>query len=744
MSKMTEADLLRFLDEEAQQAYHFTEGEIASDRVRSQRAYMREPYGTEEEGRSGVVASDVFDAVEGILPDLIEVFTGSDKAVVFEPVGPEDEESAEQVTNACNYVFYKQNNGFLILYSAIKDGLMLKTGGVKWYYEKKRTPIFTRYRNVDEMQLAVFLTSNPKAEVVDKEVVNPTPEEQMHHQAMVQEAAMMGYEAPLMPVRYDVKIKTVEEKGCVRVVALPPDELHVSRRHDSILLDECPYVAHIVEKTLSDVHQMGYKVTLEDLKAAQNEEHTAEHEYRDNQRGGKWGWWQEDNELDPAMVRGYLREEYVLVDFDGDGIAERRRILRLGQLVLENKECSHVPIAAWTPYILTHQFNGLSVADLVEDFQRIHTEIWRAQLDNLALANNQETVVLTDSQGNPQADIDDLLNRRPGGIMRERIAGAIRPYQQRWQGIEAMPMLEMMRQDKESRTGYSPSIPGLDANALNKTAMEVSKTANERQKRSKLMARIVAETLVAPMFKGIFKTLTDYGMEKISYRLNGKFVQYDPQEWRDQYDLSINVGIGTGDEMQQSIFLQQMAQAQAVVAQSPYGQLLLTPKNIYNTQSRLVENAGFKSAGEFWTDPGEQKVQPPQAPPDPKLQIKQMELQADSQKFQAQSMLEKELESVKAQAKLQEVQANLQLQAANDQRDGERAVMQAQLDSQLEQLRISSAEQIAQMQAELDRYKTDRDNETRIQVALIQQQGRAEQAAVQAQARAQQPQPSGA
>lgn len=741
MTKMTEADLLRFLDEEAQQAYHFTEGEIASDRVRSQRAYMREPYGTEEEGRSGVVASDVFDAVEGILPDLIEVFTGSDKAVVFEPVGPEDEESAEQVTNACNYVFYKQNNGFLILYSAIKDGLMLKTGGVKWYYEKKRTPTFTRYRGVDEMQLAVFLTSNPKAEVMDKTEAEPNPEELAQHQAMAQEAAMMGYEVPPLPVRYDVKIKTVEEKGCVRVVALPPDELHVSRRHDSILLDECPYVAHIVEKTLSDVNQMGYKVTVEDLKAAQNEEHTAEHEYRDNQRGGKWGWRQDDNELDPAMVRGYLREEYVLVDFDGDGIAERRRILRLGQLVLENKECSHVPIAAWTPYILTHQFNGLSVADLVEDFQRIHTEIWRAQLDNLALANNQETVVLTDSQGNPQADIDDLLNRRPGGIMRERVAGAIRPYQQRWQGIEAMPMLEMMRQDKESRTGYSPSIPGLDANALNKTAMEVSKTANERQKRSKVMARIVAETLVAPMFKGIFKTLTDFGMEKISYRLNGKFVQYDPQEWRDQYDMSINVGIGTGDAMQQSVFLQQMAQAQAVVAQSPYGQLLLTPKNLYNTQARIAENAGFKNAEEFWTDPGDKQVKPPTPPPDPKLQIEQMRLQADSQKFQAESMLTKELESVKAQAKLQEVQANLELQAANDQRDGERAVMQAQLDSQLEQLRIQSAEQIAQMQADIDRYKTDADNQTRIQVALIQQKGRAEQAAVQAQARAQNPQP---
>ena len=738
---MTETELLQFLEEEAQQAFHFTDGEISADRVRTQRAYMREPYGNEEEGRSSVIASDVFDAVEGILPDLIEVFTGSDKAVVFEPVGPEDEEGAEQATNACNYVFYKQNNGFLILYTAIKDGLMLKTGGVKWYYEKKRTPTFTRYRGVDEMQLAVFLTANPKAEVLEKSEVEPSPEEMQQYQMAAQEAQMMGFEAPAMPIRYDVKIKTVEEKGCVKVCAIPPDELQVSRRHDSILLDDCPYVAHVVEKTLSDIQQMGYKVTVEDLKAAQNEQHTSEQDYRDNQRGGRWGWWQDDNELDDSMVRGYLREEYVLVDFDGDGIAERRRILRLGQVVLENKECSHVPIAAWTPYILTHQFNGLSVADLVEDFQKIHTAIWRQQLDNLYLANNQETIVLTDAQGNPQANIDDLLNRRPGGIIRERMQGAVRPYQERWQGIEAMPMLDMMRMDKEARTGYSPSVPGLDANSLNKTAMEVSKTANERQKRQKLMARIVAEALVAPMFRGIFKTLTDYGMERISYRLNGKFVSYDPQEWRDQYDMTINVGIGTGDTMQQSVFLQQMAGAQAMAMQSPLAGKLITPKNIYNLQARLVENAGFKNVGEFWTDPGDGPIELPPPPPDPKLQLKQMELQAEAQKFQAESALTRELEELRATLKQRETQMQLDLQAANDMRDSERAQMQAQLNAQLETLRTESAERIAVMQGELDRYKTDADNQTRIQVALIQQQGRADQAAMQASMRAQNPNP---
>lgn len=667
--KMTEQDLLQFLDEEASQAFHFTEGEIASDRVKSMRSYMREPYGTEEEGRSSVVASDVFDAVEGILPDLIEVFTGSDKAVVFEPVGPEDEESAEQVTNACNYVFYKQNNGFLILYSAIKDGLMLKTGGVKWYYEKKRTPIFTRYRAIDEMQLAVFLITNPKAEVLEQEEVEPTPEELQQIQAIEQQYAELGIPAPPAPIRYNVKIKTVEEKGAVKVVSVPPDELQISRRHDSILLDDCPYVAHVVEKTLSDINQMGYKVTVDELKAAQNDEHTADGDYRETRRGGKWGWWQDDNELDESMVRGYLRDEYVLVDFDGDGIAERRHVVRLGNVVLENEECSHVPLAAWTPYILTHQFNGLSVADLVEDFQRIHTEIWRQQLDNLALANNQETVVLENSQG-PMANIDDLLNRRPGGIIREKAAGAVRPYQERWQGIEAMPMLEQLNVAKENRTGYTRYSQGLDSNSLNKTATGIGMIMNASQKRQKLMARIVAEALVAPMFRGIFKTLTDFGMEKISYRLNGKFVSYDPQEWRDQYDMTINVGIGTGDAIQQSAFLQQVAQAQAAAIASPLAGKLITPKNIYNLQARLIENAGFKNPGEFWTDPDTVQTPPPgPPPPDPKVMLEKEKLQQQQQKDVAQFQMDREKSAAQMAQDREQFNAELAFKAEQAERE---------------------------------------------------------------------------
>jgi hypothetical protein len=669
--KMNETELLNFLDEEARQSRDLAQSGVAADRSRSMRAYMREPYGNEEEGRSAVVASDVFDAVEGMLPDLIEVFTSSDKAVVFEPVGPEDEDSAEQVTNACNYVFYKQNNGFLILYTALKDALMLKTGAVKWYWEEKETPSFATYRGVTEDQIAEFLLSHPDTKVLSKEEVEPTDEELQQFQMEAAQQYEMTGQIPTMPVRYNVHAKTVEKKGVCRVCAMPPEELRVSAWHDSILLDECQYVAHVTQKTLSDILAMGYNVSAEDVSRATSEAEDWDR-YSDNDR--LRDQLLNDNTADESSTRGYLRDEYVLVDFDGDGIAERRRIVRLGDLILENTECSHVPIAAWTPYILTHQFNGLSVADLVEEFQRIHTTIQRNQLDNLALANNQESVVLTDAQGNPKADIDGLLNRRPGGIMLEHVAGAIRPYNERWQGIEAMPMLEQLQGEKENRTGWTRYSQGLDGDSLNKTATGAQMIMNASQKRMKLMARIAAECLVAPMFRGIFKTLSDHDMQQISYRLNGKFVKYDPQEWRDQYDMTVNVGIGTGDVQQQSAFLGQIAASQAAVAQSPFASKLLSPKSVYNVQARLAENAGFKNPGEFWVDPDTIETPDAPPPPNPAVEIEKAKLQDSQHKAMAEM-----------QQKQQQADAELAFKAQQAELDRQHQLQMQELKGQQEQ-----------------------------------------------------------
>ena len=117
MAKMTGDTLLKHLQSNEDDAAQYVEA-IGASRLASMREYYREPYpgDAELDGWSQIVTSEVQDTVEWILPELLDVFTTSDEAVVFEPSKQEDVAGAEQATDACNYVFYKQNNGFLTLY----------------------------------------------------------------------------------------------------------------------------------------------------------------------------------------------------------------------------------------------------------------------------------------------------------------------------------------------------------------------------------------------------------------------------------------------------------------------------------------------------------------------------------------------------------------------------------------------------------------------------------------------------
>src|SRR5438270_11469005 len=89
------------------------------------------------DGRSKAVSMDTSDTIEGMMPTLMEIFAGGDEVVRFDPVGPEDVGPAAQETDYVNHVFMQANQGFLILYSFIKDALISKVGIVKIFWEQE-------------------------------------------------------------------------------------------------------------------------------------------------------------------------------------------------------------------------------------------------------------------------------------------------------------------------------------------------------------------------------------------------------------------------------------------------------------------------------------------------------------------------------------------------------------------------------------------------------------------------------
>lgn len=707
MAKMDEAQLLNILQTKEDDASSYVWGQLGQERESAMRQYHRLPYGNEEEGWSQIVTSDIQDTVEWILPDLLDVFCSTDKAVVFEPSKPEDVKGAEQATDAVNYVFHKQNNGFMTLYTAFKDALIVRNAAIMWRKETKTDVQKTPFQGATPDVLAMLEAEGYDIDIQGKQVV----------------------ESPVGPVEVATGTASIKkEREVIKVEAFEPENLLVDRRWTSPLLQDAPYVCRMVEVTLSELWEMGYEdVTAEELGGSDGASFSADHSFRLNKIGQSdaefaVGRQAENDADDPSLTKGWLRIEFVRVDFDGDGVAELRCVYRVSERVLKNDPISHIPIATTSPVINTHRWDGMSIADAVGDLQLLHTELMRQSLNSLYLANNPRTKVLTDANWSPLANIDDLLDSRPGGLVRQRDPNAVIEHVTPYVGQQAMPMLEYLQGMRENRTGVTRYNQGLDADSLNKTASGIKQIKTAGQQRVKLIARIFAETLIKPCMQGILKLLTDGGMEQLSFRLRGEFVQYDPNEWRDSYDTTINVGLGTGDRDQQMMYLQQILGQQMTMIQGGLGNILVTEKQVYNSLTRMVEAAGYKNTGDFWTNPEQapksvqqKKQEQSQSAQQQMQQQFQMELgkiqakaQADAQLFQQKLQLELEKERLQGQIKMEELRANLELQAANDDRDAQREAMKAQYEARLQEVEL-----------ELKRYQIDADNQTRITVAQI-------------------------
>ena len=162
---MTEEEIIGLVESEINGSSDM-DSEISSQRERSMEYFYGEPFGNEEDGRSQVVVTDVQDTLMWMMPSLMRIFTAGDRVVKFVPEGPEDEDTAEQATKYVNHVFYKQNDGFMVLYNMFLDALMQKVGIVKHYWEEVEKTTTESYQNLTEQEYSL-LQQDDELEVVE-------------------------------------------------------------------------------------------------------------------------------------------------------------------------------------------------------------------------------------------------------------------------------------------------------------------------------------------------------------------------------------------------------------------------------------------------------------------------------------------------------------------------------------------------------------------------------------------------
>jgi len=481
--KMTKRELAAHVEQEIQGALGYGDGKLTRQRTDAMDRYYGKKYGNEQEGRSQIVTRDVADVIEWIMPSLMKIFTGGDKVVQFEPQGPEDVEMAKQATDYTNYVIMKQNPGFSIIYSWFKDALLQKNGIVKHFWDDTTEVTREEYKNLTEEEFTSLLIDD------DIEIVE--------HTANGTEELVEG-QLP-QPITHDAVVKRTRESGQVCIEPVPPEEFLINKYAKGI--EDARFVGHRVKKTKSELLAQGYpKAKLERAFSAQEAEWKSERLARFDYDGDSS---YPNGDIDDGV---WVTECYIRVDFDNDGIDELRKITKVGDELLDNEAVDSVPFSSLTPVPMPHKFYGLSIYDLISDLQLIKTTLMRNLLDNMYLTNNGRYEVV---EG--QANLDDLMTSRPGGIVRVRTPGAVSPLATPQLDQNSFNMLGYLDSIREERTGVNKNSMGIGDGGLksHQTATGVAQVMTAAQQKIELIARVFAETGMKDLANSVYQLSTE-------------------------------------------------------------------------------------------------------------------------------------------------------------------------------------------------------------------------------------------
>lgn len=577
--QMTEQDLKAVIQAEIEDAVVFIDQEIGHERAESIEYYRGDPLGTEEEGRSQVVRRVVRDAVHSVLPSVMRVFFSSERAVEFVPQGPEDVAMAEQATDYVNYVI-RENDGFSVFHSAFKNALYQKAGVIKYWVDDSIEVTYHDFSGLTDQELAVVL-SEPGTELVE--------DEQRFDESLLPVALAQGVTPPAL---HDARIKRVRQEPRIRIASVPPEEFLIDRRARDI--DTARYVGHRALVRVDDLVRMGYDRQLLEDHVSASEVLDSTHEvytrYKD-----QGGYWPGDTKNEGERRVLYV-ESYVYVDWDGDGIAEHRKICTVGEgyEVVDNEPFDGRPFADFHVDPEPHLFFGDDLADQTKDLQKIESHLLRAILDSLAQSIFPRTAYV---EG--MVEVEDVLNTEMGAAIAMQAPGMVQPFTTPFVGAPGLSVLELIQNERERRVGTVNMA--LEADALQSTTKAAVQAQVEASKaRLELIARVFAEGGMSRLFKGLLKLVVAHQDKPRMVRLRNEWVQMDPRTWNASMDVTVNVGLGHGLEEDRNMALREgLAIQEKLYAQLGPGNGVVTMGQITQAIGKLYESAGYKDPSTF-------------------------------------------------------------------------------------------------------------------------------------------------
>lgn len=643
--KLTDREIVAAMHRRVDKAMNAPDGDISTNRERGIKIYRGDKDGRERKDRSEYIDRIVYDIIEWLLPQILKPFVGSARALEYTGRNANDERAARMETDVVRHVLMRQNNGYSALESWFKDMLLSPTSYTKLWMEERETTKEERYEGLTSTQVEA-LWAEDGVELVEWDsepgFVPPPP------------GAPVG--TPMQPEEFfKLNVKRTEKRRRLRFKSIPAEEVLVEAGWTELSLRDCPFVAHRRSATRSELREMGVPESLLQMVSGARERPISDETYNrfiyDDEVD------ETNEEVDSSQAKFWYHECYVMMDMEGRGIAERRKVCLIGDQVFENEPLEVQPIIPLSYTSIPHTHEGLSLVDAVKQLQEISTAMWRQNIDSV-YKKGAGRVYIHEKAYTRGGETEEQLEDAFSEVVKVALApaDAVLPDPAQTVTAEVQPLTEKFADMARMRTGVRPD-QNLDPSVLQRTPSAPAEMMHiQGNAQIEGLVRRIAETGITELMLNAHAYMRLYPDKPLSMKLNDEYVEVDPSDWDERTEVEVKVGLGFHSAEKLTALLMTLFGVQKEA--QPMG--LAGPQHFHKTFRQLVEGMDAGDVNSFFDDPTRQGWQPPPPPqPDP-LQVAQVQLaqaqaenlKADNERAMAEMKLKFEAEQAKTQAEI--------------------------------------------------------------------------------------------
>jgi hypothetical protein len=564
----------------AQESVGWYDSRLSKERQRVLGYYNGELPKRQHVGASTYVSTDVYDSVESLKSQLLEVFAGGDHIAQFDPDSSMTAQSCQVATEYASYVIFRENDGYGVFRDVIHDALLARAGIAKVFWDERYEYRDEEFNGLQEHEAMGLAAQDDVAE----------------------------FDGDVDPITGMVsgKLSRKIDKSQVKIICVPPEEFLISPRAPN--MEYAPYVGHRTLKPKSELIAEGYdpKVIMplhyDDSKGLDLSPEVIERNKPIETAQAI------DNPIQPEQELVMVYESYVRMQVDPKKGTRLYKIVHVNEVLLDKQEVDRRPFIIYVPLPIPHLFYGNNFAARVIPYQNAQTVLTRAVLDHSTITTNPRWQVVKGGLINPR----EMLENRLGGIVNVKTPESVTALQYPSLNPFIFQVMGTLQSNKESSTGISSLSQGLNKDAISKQNSQglVDQLVNLSSTRQKICARNFAYGFFTQLMLEVIRLAIINEKKKKFIEVAGSVIGVTPEQWTERTTCTVSMHLGYGEKEQT---IQQMTAGYAGLAQDPTIGPLFTPQNRYNMLRDIMKLRGWPGAANYLTPP--QMAKPPQ--PDP-------------------------------------------------------------------------------------------------------------------------------